>query len=73
MVAAEIGETDCGHAYIDGFMDWADQHGVSYLGWAWDAHHGWTCTGGPSLIRNYEGAPTKYGIGLREHLRGLEG
>jgi hypothetical protein len=73
VVSGEIGETDCGHTYIDGYMDWADRHGVSYLGWAWDAHHGWTCTGGPSLIRNYEGAPTKYGIGLREHLRSLGG
>jgi endoglucanase len=73
VAAAEIGETDCGHSYIDGFMNWADRHDVSYLGWAWDAHHGWTCSGGPALIRNYEGAPTKYGIGLREHLRGLQG
>lgn len=73
LVAAEIGETDCAHGYIDGFMSWADAHDVSYLGWAWDAHHGWTCTGGPSLIRNYEGAPTGYGIGLREHLRSLGG
>ncbi|MBN9622721.1 MAG: cellulase family glycosylhydrolase, partial [Actinobacteria bacterium] len=40
LVAAEIGETDCGHTYIDGFMSWADEHDVSYLGWAWDAHHG---------------------------------
>ncbi len=71
VVSGEIGETDCAHTYIDDYMDWADQHHVSYLGWAWDAHHGWTCTGGPSLIRNYEGAPTKYGIGLREHLRSL--
>jgi endoglucanase len=71
VVSGEIGETDCGHSYIDGYMGWADRHGVSYLGWAWDAHHGWTCTGGPALIRNYDGAPTKYGVGLREHLRSL--
>jgi endoglucanase len=71
VVAAEIGETDCGHTYIDDFMSWADEHDVSYLGWAWDAHHGWTCTSGPALIRNYEGAPTKYGVGLRDHLRSM--
>ncbi len=71
VAAGEIGETDCGHTYIDDFMSWADEHDVSYLGWAWDAHHGWTCTGGPALIRNYEGAPTKYGVGLRGHLRSL--
>jgi endoglucanase len=73
VVAAEIGETDCGHGYIDGVMDWADRHGISYLGWAWDAHHGWTCTSGPALIRDYDGTPTRYGVGLREHLRSLGG
>jgi endoglucanase len=73
VVSAEIGEADCGHTYIDSYMSWADRHGVSYLGWAWDAHHGWTCTGGPSLIRNYDGTPTRYGIGLRDHLRSLRG
>jgi endoglucanase len=73
LVAAEIGETDCAHTYIDGFMSWADGHEVSYLGWAWDAHHGWTCTEGPSLIQNYEGDPTDYGVGLRDHLRSVGG
>jgi endoglucanase len=71
LVAGEIGETDCRHEYIDGFMDWADEHGVSYLGWAWDAHGGWTCQDGPALITEYDGTPTGYGIGLRDHLRAL--
>jgi endoglucanase len=71
VLSGEIGETDCAHTYIDAYMNWADRHHVSYLGWAWDAHHGWACKGGPSLIRNYQGLPTKYGIGLREHLRSL--
>ena len=71
VVTAELGETDCTATYIDDYMDWADRHGVSYLGWAWNAHHGWTCSDGPSLIRNDDGAPTEYGIGLRDHLRSL--
>jgi hypothetical protein len=71
VVTAELGESDCAHTYIDGYMSWADRHAVSYLAWAWDAHHGWTCTGGPSLIRDYDGAPTKYGVGFRDHLRAL--
>ena len=29
--------------------------------------------GGPALIRDYDGTPTDYGIGLREHLRSLGG
>jgi endoglucanase len=72
VVSAELGEDDCTHTYIDGFMDWADRHSVSYLGWTWNAHHGWTCTNGPALIRNYDGAPTKYGVGLRDHLLALQ-
>lgn len=71
VVTGEMGEGDCRHAYIDSYMDWADRHGVSYLAWTWDAHGGWTCRGGPSLIRDYDGTPTGYGIGYREHLRAL--
>jgi hypothetical protein len=50
-------------------MPWADQNGVSYLGWTWDAtDENWNCSGGPALITNYHGAPTAYGVGLRDHL-----
>lgn len=69
VVTGEMGEGDCRHRYIDPYMRWADRHGVSYLGWAWDAHGGWTCRSGPTLIRAYDGTPTGFGIGLREHLR----
>jgi hypothetical protein len=73
VVAGEIGEYDCDHAYIDDFMSWADGHGVSYLGWAWDAvaPGGWQCGGGPALIGSYDGTPTAFGVGLRDHLRAL--
>ncbi len=75
VVVGELGETDCGDSYINRFMAWADRHGISYLGWAWDATSpgGWTCGGGPALITNYDGAPTPYGIGFRDHLRALRG
>jgi endoglucanase len=72
VVTAELGETDCTHDYIDEYMAWADEHGISYLGWAWSTGHGWTCSHGPALIRNYAGVPTSYGIGLRDHLLALE-
>ena len=71
VLLGELGETDCAHAYIDNFMRFADTHGVGYLGWAWDAGGGWTCTGGPSLISDYQGTPTAYGVGFRDHLRAL--
>ena len=71
VVFGEFGETDCRQGYIDRMMPWADRHGIGYLGWAWDAHGGWTCKGGPSLITGYDGAPTPFGIGLRDHFRAL--
>jgi hypothetical protein len=71
IVTGELGEGDCRHRYIDPYMRWADRHSVSYLGWAWDAFGGWTCHSGPTLIKNYRGAPTAFGIGFREHLRAL--
>ncbi len=71
VVTGELGEGDCRHSYIDGYMPWADRHGISYLAWTWDAHGGWTCRSGPTLIRDYDGTPTAFGIGYREHLRAL--
>jgi len=69
----ELGETDCAHGYIDRMMAFADRHGIGYLGWAWDATSpgGWNCAQGPALITSYDGSPTPYGIGLRDHLRSL--
>ena len=71
VVTGELGESDCRHSYIDPFMSWADHHGISYLGWTWDAGGGWTCRGGPTLIRAYDGTPTGFGIGLRRHRAAL--
>jgi endoglucanase len=68
VVVGELGQTDCRHDYIDKFMRWADRLGISYLGWAWNAKGGWTCRGGPSLIENYRGKPSGFGVGLRNHL-----
>jgi endoglucanase len=68
VVVGELGQTDCRHDYIDKWMHWADRRGISYLGWAWDAKGGWTCHAGPSLIQNYRGKPTAFGVGFRDHL-----
>ena len=69
VLLGELGETDCLHTYIDAMMGFADAHGIGYLGWAWDAVSpgGWSCAGGPSLITSYNGTPTAYGIGFRDH------
>ncbi|HWC10208.1 MAG TPA: cellulase family glycosylhydrolase [Acidimicrobiales bacterium] len=68
LVTGELGQNDCAHGYIDGYMSWADARGVSYLGWSWNP---FSCTGQPALITSYDGTPTNYGIGLRDHLRAL--
>jgi hypothetical protein len=73
VVFAEMGENDCRHAYIDRMMAWSDRRGIGYLGWAWDAvaKGGWNCKQSPALITNYDGTPTGYGIGFRDHFRAL--
>ncbi|MGV9630103.1 cellulase family glycosylhydrolase [Streptomyces sp. NPDC003487] len=68
LVAGEIGENTCGHSFTDRVMKWFDDRGLSYLGWTWNT---WDCSSGPSLISSYDGTPTAYGVGLRDHLRAL--
>ncbi|WP_214105601.1 cellulase family glycosylhydrolase [Acrocarpospora catenulata] len=61
----EIGENDCAHSFIDTLMNWADAHGVGYLGWTWNT---WPCTSGPALITDYNGTATAFGQGLKTRL-----
>ncbi|WP_030983919.1 cellulose binding domain-containing protein [Streptomyces sp. NRRL WC-3744] len=68
LVAGEIGENTCAHGFTDRVMKWFDDHDLSYLGWTWNT---WDCSSGPSLISAYDGTPTAYGAGLRDHLRAL--
>jgi endoglucanase len=68
LVAGEIGENTCSHGFVDQVMKWFDDRDLSYLGWTWNT---WDCSSGPSLISDYGGTPTPYGIGLRDHLRAL--
>jgi Cellulase (glycosyl hydrolase family 5) len=64
IVTGELGQEDCGTAFINQYMAWADGHGVSYTAWVWDT---WGC-GGYALITDYAGTPTAYGAGYRAHL-----
>lgn len=68
VVTGEVGEDDCAHGFVDRYLPWADAHGVSYLGWTWDT---WDCKSGPALISGYDGTPTAYGVGFRDHLAAL--
>ena len=69
VITGEMGENDCQHSFIDTAMNWFDQHGIGYLGWAWDTNG---CNG-PNLITNYNGTPTQFGLGLKNHLTSLAG
>ena len=65
LTLTEIGENDCAHGFVDGLMDWADANGVGYLGWTWN---NWDCSTGPSLITDWDGTATAYGVGLKTRL-----
>ena len=70
LVTGELGESDCAHGYIDAYMPWADANGISYLGWAWNTAN---CNSFPALISAYDGTPTNFGVGLKNHLATLVG
>jgi hypothetical protein len=86
VVSDEIGEFDCATnfivGYVDangkkiqGYLDFADQNGISYLGWSYNTNKEGKCTLGkataPFLIVDYAGTPTDFGIGLKSHLATL--
>ncbi len=70
LVTGEVGENDCAHGYLDSVLPWLDGHNAGYLGWGWATHD---CAGFPALISNYDGTPTAFGAGLRDHLAALAG
>jgi hypothetical protein len=70
LIQGELGENDCQHVNIDPWMVYHDAHGGSYLGWAWNTYD---CSSFPGLISNYDGTPTSFGIGFRDHLLMLSG
>jgi endoglucanase len=70
IVTGEFGETDCATGFIGEFMDWANEHNISYLAWSWEppptANKG-SCiasTGGDDtgtnleLLSNWQGDPS---------------
>jgi hypothetical protein len=65
IVIGELGDTDCTSSFSPPLMTWADAHQIGYTAWAWNIA---TCSD-PSLITSYDGTPTAYGIGVRDHLR----
>ena len=70
VIAGEIGEADCADTYVTPLMTYLDTNGGNYLAWAWDTY---SCSGFPSLISDYNGTPTAFGLGYRNHLLILDG
>jgi endoglucanase len=68
VVTGELGEDDCGGSFVTAFLQWADAHGLSYLGWTWNT---WDCKTGPALISAWDGTPTAFGAALQSHLAAL--
>jgi hypothetical protein len=86
IVTGEVGESDATANYVDQYMSWADQHGISYLAWAWQATSASTSTSASannsqygtklSLISTWSGVPNPYypvGAAYKAHLALLSG
>jgi Endoglucanase len=68
LAIGELGENDCQSGFVTQAMNWFDQYSAGYLSWAWTAND---CKGFPSLISDYSGTPTQFGIGFRDHFTAL--
>jgi endoglucanase len=74
IVTGEFGEKNQGPSFVTGLLPWLDQHGISYVGWTWDAWNSWD-----SLITDYNGTPNSglyngvqaYGGAYHTYLAGL--
>jgi len=65
IVTSELGEYDCSAHFVQTFMDWADQHGIGYLGWAWEVDS--SCPSASRMIQRWDGTPTIMGLGFYQH------
>lgn len=63
IITGEFGEKDCSSRFIDSYMNWADQHNVSYLAWSWSVNKSASCIPGSgganhSLLQSWYGTST---------------
>ena len=56
LIAAEVGQTDCGADFFADIIEWLRDHDAGYVAWVWTAWGG--CE---PLITDYDGTPTHYG------------
>jgi hypothetical protein len=68
VVTGEFGEKDCQTSFVSQYMNWADQHNISYLAWAW-----WTPSdcNALGLLSDWNGSPSAYGQTFYDHFRAV--
>jgi hypothetical protein len=67
--ATEVGVDNCDPVFLNALLGWLEAHQTGYLGWTWDTW-GTTC-GSITLISNYNGTPTTYGLIYKNYLAAL--
>jgi len=67
VITSEFGERDCNSTYVTQYMQWADQHDISYLPWVWMP---WTCSA-YGLITDWSGTPSTYGQIFYDHFHAV--
>ncbi len=68
VIVGELGENDCASGFINTLTGWLDSQHIGYLAWTWNPYN---CSSTPALITNYDGTPTAYGQGYKNHLLSL--
>jgi endoglucanase len=67
VIVGEMGESDCGGAYMGSLTSWLATENTGYLAWTWDA---WgSCPN--VLITDYAGDPTPFGAAYKAILQAL--
>lgn len=74
VMIGEFGTTNCGTAYYEWVMAYADTHNMSWLSWAWYAppadRPDLLCSFA-ALITDWNGTPSPMGAVVKAHLQGL--
>lgn len=76
VITGEMGEMDCTATFVQSYMSWADEHDISYLGWAWDPGRAGVDAAAEAcsthLVSTFLGAPgTPAGRAMFENLQAL--
>lgn len=71
VIATEIGTNSCNATFMNTLMNWLDSKQLGYLAWQWQGPPGsWynTSCSEITLISDFTGTPTTYGLIYKQHL-----